>query len=114
MPRFLAKRALRLYPAFIVASVISVFIVGPLGATVAGDYFRELNLRQVLLGMLVLRDPHTPAVFAGTPVGLVNGSMWNHFIRGTVLSARNVAGSGGPVQEADSAADLDCDCRMHD
>jgi peptidoglycan/LPS O-acetylase OafA/YrhL len=74
--RFLAKRVLRLYPAFIVASVFSIFIVGPLGATVVADYFRELNLRQVWVGLLVLRDPHTPAVFAGTPVGLVNGSMW--------------------------------------
>ncbi|MEW9584357.1 acyltransferase family protein [Paraburkholderia sp. DGU8] len=76
VPRFLTKRALRLYPAFIVASIISVFIVGPLGATVVGDYFRELNLTQVLPGLLVLRDPHTPAVFAGMPVGSVNGSMW--------------------------------------
>ena len=74
--RFLARRALRLYPGFVVASVISVFVVGPLGAAVVGDYFRELNLRQVLVGFLVLRDPHTPAVFAGTPVGSVNGSMW--------------------------------------
>ena len=76
VPRFLARRALRLYPAFIVASVISVFLVGPLGAAAMGDYFRELNLRQALVGFLVLREPHTPGVFAGTPVGSVNGSMW--------------------------------------
>ena len=76
VPRFLARRALRLYPAFVVASVISVFLVGPLGAAVVGDYFHELNLRQVLAGFLLLREPLTPTVFAGTPVGSVNGSMW--------------------------------------
>ncbi|CAH2786515.1 MAG: hypothetical protein CBHOC_1991 [uncultured Caballeronia sp.] len=76
MPRFLARRALRLYPAFVVASVISVFIVGPLGAAVAGDYFRELDLKQVLVGFLMLHEPHTPIVFAGTSVESVNGSTW--------------------------------------
>jgi peptidoglycan/LPS O-acetylase OafA/YrhL len=76
MSRFLARRALRLYPAFVVASIISVFLAGPLGAAVVGDYFHELNLRQTLVGFLVLSEPHTPTVFAGTPVGSVNGSMW--------------------------------------
>ncbi|MGF6765553.1 peptidoglycan/LPS O-acetylase OafA/YrhL [Paraburkholderia sp. GAS33] len=74
--RFLARRALRLYPAFVVASIFSVLLVGPLGASAVGDYFHALNLRQTLVGFLVLREPHTPAVFAGTTVGSVNGSMW--------------------------------------
>ncbi|WP_429302908.1 acyltransferase family protein [Paraburkholderia sp. GAS199] len=73
--RFLARRVLRLYPGFIVASLISVFIVGPLGADAAA-YFHDLDLRVVLRNLLLLHDPQTPRVFAGTAVESVNGSMW--------------------------------------
>ena len=103
---------MRLYPAFVVASVISVFIVGPLGATVVGNYFCELNLRQVLVGFSgVARSSHTGSICRDTG----GFSPWvdvNHLIRGAVPCARNVAGSGWPVQEADRAADFDCDCRV--
>lgn len=73
--RFMGRRALRIYPAFIVASILSVFVVGPLGANPT-TYFHQLDLGQFFRSALVLRDPHTPRVFAGTSVELVNGSMW--------------------------------------
>ncbi len=66
---------LRLYPGFIVASLVSVLIVGPLGAD-AAQYFQDLDLGGFLRGLLLLHDPQTPRVFAGTPVETVNGSMW--------------------------------------
>lgn len=73
--RFLARRVLRLYPAFIAASFLSVLIVGPLGAD-ASQYFRELELGRFLRGVLALQEPHTPRVFAGTSIESVNGAMW--------------------------------------
>lgn len=73
--RFLARRVLRLYPAFIVASFVSVLIVGPLGAD-AAQYFRELEIGRFLRGVLALQDPHTPRVFSGTSIESVNGAMW--------------------------------------
>lgn len=73
--RFLARRVLRIYPAFIVASVLSVFVAGPLGA-IPHQYFADLEVGRFLRGLLVLRDPQTPRVFAGTSIELVNGAMW--------------------------------------
>ncbi|WJF91852.1 acyltransferase [Paraburkholderia bonniea] len=75
MGRFLRRRVLRLYPGFIVASLISVMIVGPLGAEVS-QYFNDLNIGKSLRGLLTLRDPQTPRVFAGTYAEAVNGSLW--------------------------------------
>ncbi|CAB3755671.1 acyltransferase family protein [Paraburkholderia solisilvae] len=73
--RFLARRVLRLYPGFIVASLFSVFVVGPLGAD-AHAYFAGLDVRRFLRGLVLLHMPETPPVFAGTTAQLVNGSMW--------------------------------------
>lgn len=72
---FLKKRALRLYPAFIVASAVSVFIVGPLGASTQ-HYFSEWSPHRFLSDLIGLRQARTPAVFAGSPVPSVNGAMW--------------------------------------
>ena len=59
----------------------------------------------------VARSSHTGRICRDTG----GFSPWvdvNHLIRGAVPCARNVAGSGWPVQEADRAADFDCDCRV--
>lgn len=72
---FLKKRALRLYPAFIVASVLSVFVVGPLGASTA-QYFSDWSAHKFFADLVGLRQPRTPDVFANSPVPSVNGSMW--------------------------------------
>jgi peptidoglycan/LPS O-acetylase OafA/YrhL len=73
--RFLARRVLRLYPGFIVASLFSVFVVGPLGAD-PHAYFTRLDVLRFLQGLVLLHMPDTPPVFAGTTAQLVNGSMW--------------------------------------
>ncbi|MBB6104371.1 peptidoglycan/LPS O-acetylase OafA/YrhL [Paraburkholderia bannensis] len=72
---FLKKRALRLYPAFIAASVLSVFVVGPLGASTA-QYFSDWSAHKFFADLIGLRQPRTPEVFANSPVPSVNGSMW--------------------------------------
>jgi peptidoglycan/LPS O-acetylase OafA/YrhL len=72
---FLRKRILRIFPGFVVASLVCVYLVGPLGADSA-SYFRELSTASVLLALPVLHAPVIPAVFDGLPYARVNGSMW--------------------------------------
>ncbi len=72
---FLKKRILRIYPGFIVASLISGLVVGPLGADPA-RYFAELNLRALITSILKLWIPSIPPVFQGQHYPVVNGSLW--------------------------------------
>lgn len=72
---FLKKRALRIYPAFIVASLLSVLVVGPLGSD-AGAYFSQFHWAQFLKRMALLLRPQVPPVFQGQPYPDVNGAMW--------------------------------------
>ena len=70
---FLERRALRIYPAFIVASLISVFLLGPLvGAEV------WTSLPTTIARMLLLREPGVyPGQFPGLHTyPLLNGSLW--------------------------------------
>jgi peptidoglycan/LPS O-acetylase OafA/YrhL len=73
---FLIKRVVRIFPAFIVASLISVLLVGALGSANAAEYFTSLNLKQLVYNALTLNVPRVPPTFVGLPSELVNGSMW--------------------------------------
>jgi peptidoglycan/LPS O-acetylase OafA/YrhL len=72
---FLKKRVLRIYPAFIVASIVSAFIVGPL-ASESTNYFSSFWYKGLIKSLFFLDQPNTPPVFPGTPYAAVNGSMW--------------------------------------
>lgn len=72
---FLRKRVLRIYPGFIVASLVCVYIVAPLG-TDAARYFSELSTATMALCLVVLHGPITPPVFESLPYPQVNGAMW--------------------------------------
>lgn len=73
--QFLRKRVLRIYPGFIVASLVCIYLVAPLGADPA-RYFRELSTTTVALCLAVLHGPITPPVFESLPYPQINGSMW--------------------------------------
>lgn len=73
--RFAARRALRIYPGFIVAVLISAFVAGPLGAA-SSTYFAELSVPHLLAKTLLLRAPEVPPVFEGTPYAVVNSPPW--------------------------------------
>lgn len=72
--QFLRNRVLRIYPAFIIATLICALIVGPLGAT--KTYFDSFDTTEFLKGILTLQAPVVPSTFSGTPYAMTNGSMW--------------------------------------
>jgi peptidoglycan/LPS O-acetylase OafA/YrhL len=73
---FIDKRVRRIFPAFIVASLVSAFIVGPIGAQSVSSYFAQFHPLAFAWGVLTLSLPVIPAVFAGQPYPFVNGAMW--------------------------------------
>jgi peptidoglycan/LPS O-acetylase OafA/YrhL len=73
--RFLTKRVLRIYPAFIVASMVSVFLVGWIGRT-PGHYLDGFQIGRFVKGLLFLNQPKLDYVFAGTHHDVVNGALW--------------------------------------
>lgn len=73
---FLKKRLLRIYPGFIVATLVCAFVVGPLGA-VPKTYFAALDVPSLVVNALFLQKPAVPAVFAGLHHEGINNSMWS-------------------------------------
>src|SRR2546426_399953 len=73
--RYLARRALRIYPAFIVTTLLCGLALGPLFGGGA-HYFAQFHPLDFALGALLLREPMVPPVFVGNPYTDVNGSLW--------------------------------------
>jgi peptidoglycan/LPS O-acetylase OafA/YrhL len=80
--RFLAKRALRIFPGLFAALVVAAFALGPLVTTLPlGAYFRRPEIYGYVVGNAILDIGihELPGVmFVDNPVGLeVNGSLWS-------------------------------------
>jgi peptidoglycan/LPS O-acetylase OafA/YrhL len=80
--RFLAKRALRIFPGLFVALVVCAFALGPLLTTLPlGAYFGRPEIYGYVVGNALLNvgTHELPGVmFVDNPVGLeVNGSLWS-------------------------------------
>ena len=73
---FFKKRVLRIYPAFIVATLVSLFIFGPLGTHDAKGYFANLHLKGVVRRAILLCTPPDDLVFTGLHYPSLNGAMW--------------------------------------
>jgi peptidoglycan/LPS O-acetylase OafA/YrhL len=79
--RFLAKRALRIFPGLFVAALLSAFVLAPLVTTLEpGAYFSQAAPYRYVVGNTLLDQSvhELPGVmFVNNPVGLeINGSMW--------------------------------------
>jgi peptidoglycan/LPS O-acetylase OafA/YrhL len=77
LTRFLWKRVLRLYPAFLVAALFAVFIAGPLGAADPRRFLAGLHWPWVCFCLVTLQEPPGPGTFlrTGAP-GVLNTSLW--------------------------------------
>jgi peptidoglycan/LPS O-acetylase OafA/YrhL len=69
---YLERRVLRIYPAFVLAYILAVFVLGPLaGANIAR------HLPHALINIPLLRGPlNYPDAFKGLAATALNGSMW--------------------------------------
>ena len=76
VPDYLLKRALRIYPGYIVAALLSLFLVGPLSGADLSPLFGVKGTTKMVYSLAVLRPPQLPDSFSGLPLPYLNGSMW--------------------------------------
>src|SRR5262245_28386885 len=75
---FLQRRVLRVYPAFVVASVFSAFVAAPLGHPLGFAYLDTVDLGRFLLDVAQLNKLSVPPSFLTNPFpGPINGSLWS-------------------------------------
>jgi peptidoglycan/LPS O-acetylase OafA/YrhL len=75
---FLGRRVLRVYPAFVVASVFSAFVAAPIGSPLGFAYLDTLDLGRFLLDVAQLNKLSVPPSFLANPFpGPINGSLWS-------------------------------------
>lgn len=81
--RWLAARALRIFPGLLVVLILAAFVLGPLVTTLPlGAYFTDpMTLEYVPLNLsLAFMSPDLPGVFDDTPwLHTVDGSLWTLF-----------------------------------
>jgi peptidoglycan/LPS O-acetylase OafA/YrhL len=77
--RFLARRALRIFPALVVLVLVTALVLGPAMTTLSpGEYFRHTLFRQYLANAILLPRYALPGVFEHARVAnVVNGSLWS-------------------------------------
>ena len=73
---YLRNRVARIYPGFLAASLISTLALGPFAAAPGVAYWARLDLPAVLVALLLLSRPPTPAVFEGSHYPEVNAPLW--------------------------------------
>ena len=75
--RFLAARALRIFPALAVVVVLTITVVGPLATTVPlGAYAQSPVTWGYLQNLTLAAVYELPGVFEMNPIPVVNGSLW--------------------------------------
>lgn len=72
---FLLSRILRIYPGFIVASLLCALVVGPMYGL--DSYFQNFDATKFGFGLARLHLTGIPEVFTNTPSPLLNGAMWS-------------------------------------
>ena len=69
---FLFKRVVRIYPAFIVATLVLLFVVSPM----AGAH-GSVNVYELIVRALRLEEPSRAGVFQGLHYATLDGAMWS-------------------------------------
>ena len=95
---FLLRRILRIYPGFIVATLIGGLLVAPYFAASASAYWSAFEPFRFVTWMLALTEPAVPPSFAGLPYPDLNGAMWTiqyEFLCYLLVGILGVAGLAG-------------------
>lgn len=71
---YLRNRVARIYPGFIVASLVTLLIAAPLGGATAQGLLD--TAARSALKIVVLDDPWEPGAFTTNPLTTLNGPMW--------------------------------------
>ena len=76
--RYAVKRLFRIYPAFIVLVLLSVFVLGPIVTEIPRDqYFANIHTWEYFKNLLLHPVYALPGVFTSLPyANVVNGSLW--------------------------------------
>ena len=79
VPRFLAKRTLRIFPGLLVCTALSVLVLGPWLTTLdMATYWRNEHTRGYFTNVALYMTYHLPGVFAQNKLPhAVNGSLWS-------------------------------------
>jgi peptidoglycan/LPS O-acetylase OafA/YrhL len=73
---YLRRRVFRIYPGFLVACLLCVAVVGPLGVSSVRDYATGFDLVRFVPSLAMLKLTGYPAVFEGQNFPDLNGSLW--------------------------------------
>lgn len=76
MKTFLMKRVLRIYPGFIVASIVSLLVIAPLAGAHWSVAFAPKQILYSIVRLMLLSAPKAPGSFAGVPQDVLNMSLW--------------------------------------
>ena len=97
--QFFRSRMVRLYPAFAVVILLSVFVLGPLATTLsAGAYFSSPGTWSYLLYLVMVPRYFLPGVFEANPVSHVNASLWTMILEALCYLALFIAGTAWSIQ----------------
>lgn len=74
--RYLQNRGLRILPALIAVTILTVFVIGPIMSIDTG-YWHRIATYDYLVGIFLYPwKGFLPGVFTSNPVAVVNGSLW--------------------------------------
>jgi peptidoglycan/LPS O-acetylase OafA/YrhL len=74
---YFEKRLRRIVPGYVIAFLLSVYLVAPFAVQNMGAYFSALNWHGLVGQLLQLQEPRVPLVFAGRPHQALNASLWS-------------------------------------
>ena len=73
---YLVRRCLRIYPCFVVTSILCAIVVGPTFPAHRDSFFADLDVWPFVRGVLTLLPPVLPPVFPDNPMHTIAGSLW--------------------------------------
>lgn len=73
---YFKKRIWRIYPAFLLCSILSIFVVGRLAATNPSPYYSDISIAKSVFDAFRLAAPVGAPAFPGSHHPDINGAVW--------------------------------------